>query len=236
MIIIILLFISFISLVTSVPSPSIYYGECENGACHFKGVHLTENQPHFIPMVDIPTEEVTSVYFQDSYVPLLTSDLCDAFPYTRAFVASSTSIEKIDKNAFINCRLLLVLDLNTNNIKELDSALFAGNKEVINLIFYNNYLQQIPPAMFAFTPQLSQVVLGKNFLKEFPVDRIVTLKELTTLFLDDNLLEDLDDDLMLEKFPELKSIGLCPNDEIPRDRLMEIIANLNNNGIEVYNC
>lgn len=177
-----------------------------------------------------------SVYLQHNHLPLLTNDICDAFPYIKIFVANRSKISTIAKNAFMNCRDLLVVDLNQNELTELDSGLFAGNKELSTLILYDNKMSVLDPGIFACTPQLKSLVVAKNFLTEFPVDRIGGLTEVTSVNVQENLLEDLDDETMIERFPKLEQVSLCPNDEIPRDRLMEIIENYSSRGINVNDC
>lgn len=214
----------------------IYYGDCENGTCRFKNIHLTEDQPNFIPKVDIPNDEVMSIYLEQSHIPLLTSDMCDAFPNIVAYIAESNKISKVARNAFKNCRNLLVVDFYQNEIAQLDSELFVENQELVNLIMQDNKLTELDTEMFKFTPQLGHLTVGKNFLRKFNMDKMVVLEELISENLDENLFDDLDDEMMIQKFPKLRSVSLCPNDKIPRDRMMEIIANFENKGIDVYGC
>jgi Leucine-rich repeat (LRR) protein len=93
-------------------------------------------------------------------------------------------IEKLPENLFKNLKMLIIIDLNTNELTHLPKNLFADNLQLETVWLYGNKLQTID-VDFTKLPKIKTIYLRSNvcinelYRPEIPEDSTVaTVQEL----------------------------------------------------------
>lgn len=178
--------------------------------CTFYGVNTTENLTLNLTSTANNTI-VEIVQFRNSILEVLTNELCETFPNLQRLRVVNNSLNSINSGALYNCKNLTVANFTGNNLVELDHDVFEQNIHLIAVNLGDNRLKAIDGTIFSHLNQLSMLNLAKNALTNFSVDQFQTLENLTELYLQSNNLSHLDEQTILQKFPNLKKIQLNNN-------------------------
>lgn len=156
--------------------------------------------------------EITWILLKPVNPISLTKDLCEEFPNLQTLNIEPKTVTNIDEDAFESCAQLSHLSIVSNNLHELNSHLFERNYELQFLEMTGNHqMKQIDGAVLKFTKKLRELRLTSNELEQFSLESIPKLEYLKYLDLSCNYLTDLDENLLLEKFPVLKHVLLDHN-------------------------
>lgn len=206
-------------------------------SCVLENLALTTFQKNFQLIPNQPVNEIKNFRFSGSTVKVLTSDVCDALPFITHFSAGESSVTVVDENAFKNCTKLIQLSLESNSLTSLPSRLFEANRELQEVALGENKLTRLDENMFKNNNNLLVVHLYRNALRSLPpklfennqnlrffglqdnqfrellfLDEMPVLVNVVQISLYNNKLIDLDADKLLEKFPNLRTIGLYGNE------------------------
>lgn len=211
------------------------------GRCHFYDMNLNKTHPNFQPKSDTRNRYVFGVDFSGkngSTIHTMTDDICNTFHFTKSIAASELKLFNIDENALYKCTKLESIFLYRNNITHLKKDVFKNNKKLKLLEISYNQFTSIDPSIFENLSSLEKLVLDGNSLREFPVKNMRQLNQLSSLHLAHNKLRDLDEQEIIKKFPKLKYLHFCPNNEIPKDRLASLVWFFTSKSIHVnyVNC
>lgn len=205
------------------------------GVCKFNDVQLNQNEPKFQPTVTNITEVDLGGEFGEtgSHIHTFTSDICYAYPGVKKINADYLGIKMFGVGAFDDCHDLEELKLSYNDLSSLTNVnLFKHNRQLRVLHFYRSHLQMIDPEVFDPVSKLEELSFGSNSLTLFPAQGFNYFYQMKALFVQGNRFADLNDTEIMRKFPNLKSIQLCPNDNINVIRMANIIAYFKSNGVE----
>lgn len=188
--------------------------------CTFENLHLNRTYPHFQPHVNEPPS--SSVMAVDlggdenktlgSRISILTNDICKAFPNLVEIWSIYIDLHEIQQDAFEMCTNLEELYLYGNNLKNLDKSILKKNSKLKEIWLYDNQLETIDVEMFSQTPVLEKLSLAQNLLTEINMEVFPIMLDLTSIYLHSNQLTNIDEEKVVEKFPKLTEIRLCPND------------------------
>lgn len=151
----------------------------------------------------------------------LTSDLCDAFPNIEIFNADFLGLEKIEQNAFENCKKLDRVYFSRNKLEDddLTQDTFKHNPKMRSLLLEGNRFKKLDMTVFNNLQKLEELRLYRNELEQFDLKNVTPLKKLDSLYLEYNQLPDVDETEIVMKFPNLKEISLCHNQKISSQRM-----------------
>lgn len=151
----------------------------------------------------------------------LTSDLCDAFPNIEIFNADFLGLEKVEENAFVNCKKLDRLYFSRNKLEDddLKPGIFKNNPKIRSLLLEGNHFKRLDLTVFNNLQKLEELRLYRNELEQFVLKDVTPLKKLDSLYLEYNQLPDVDEKEIAIKFPNLKEISLCHNPKIKSERM-----------------
>lgn len=193
-------------------------------ACVFKNIHLNKTHPHFQAIGDRPNDQIINIDFggdNGARIKVFTNDVCDAFPNLATIWANTLGIEEIQSNAFASCKNLKKLYFQENNLTEFDSDLLKGNQKLEELNFRENNLKAFDMTVLNNTPNLEILDLHRNLLTEFDVKSSPILQSMVAVFIEGNSISDIDEHIIIEKYPNLKKIFLMPN-KFSESRLNEL--------------
>lgn len=200
--------------------------------CIFDGINLNETHPFFEPSYHDPSQ-VQKIFFNNSKIPILTWELCETFPNLRELDPTKCSLKRIMNGALKSCAKLERLKISNNAVTEINSYLFVSNPKMTHIRFASNKLTDIDVEMFNSTTNLELLELHNNSLVRFDVLGIPMLQNLHTLSLNLNNLLDLNETVLVFKFPNLKKLWLEGNlFECRNLELMLKVINENNNIIQ----
>lgn len=167
-------------------------------------------------------QSVTSVFFKDSIVNTISSDICDTFRHIIQLEIKTAQVKNIVKGAFKNCKEMKLLYMPNNNLHDtLDENLFRTNVKLNFINFQSNALSYWHPKSFDKL-RLKQLWLAHNQMNDFPITLIMRSKNtLNTLYIDNNKLTDLDAERLVENFPKLLRVHFHSN-SIPKARRIQI--------------
>uniref|UniRef100_A0A336MFS3 CSON000809 protein n=1 Tax=Culicoides sonorensis TaxID=179676 RepID=A0A336MFS3_CULSO len=190
-------------------------------------MQYNETHPRFMPVSNIPNKEVQSVNlvgYLGARMHTMTSDLCDAFPNIEIFNADFLGLEKVEENAFDNCKKLERLYFSRNKLQDddLKPGLFKNNLKLRSLLLEGNQFKKLDLTVFNNLQKLEELRLYRNELEQFELKDLTPLKKLDSLYLEYNQLPDVDEKEILVKFPNLKEISLCNNAKINSARLKNL--------------
>lgn len=205
--------------------PCVLYGK----SCTFSGVRTSESDMYFHPSA-ASNNAVEKVEFNDSVIPILTNELCKAFPNLKELWMIDVSMKQILPKAFEQCKKLKVVGIIKNKLTELEPDMFKSNPLLEEFYFKSNLLKQIDGKMFQHVTSLTHLSISDNLLTEFPIHNFPKLPHLQVLYLYLNDLSDLDDAEFVRKFPNLTEVYLH-NNLFDCDRLKVIVRTLNETGV-----
>lgn len=202
-----------------------------DGWCTFYGVWVTETHGLFNPTTEDP-DAVINIKFENSRMSTLSNEICDRFPNLKRLELKNLSMEKIEKGALDHCFELHTIGFWNNKIKDLDKDVFQYNSALEAIHLQNNRVERIDPETFEHLNRLSIMDFSENYLTGFPVYKMKPVPSLKKLFLDSNEIMDLDEEQMVQKFPNLDVIYMNDN---PFDcsRLRIILDYLKKNKIKI---
>lgn len=190
--------------------------------CVFSSVNTTKDKLLFNPSADHPNL-VKKVKFMQSKIHTLTNEICNAFPDLKELEMDQVSLEKIGVAALHNCTKLTDVSFWTNELADIPDYIFKNNVYLETLTFQHNNLKQFNPLIFSNLTRLKTIAINENYLTEFPVYKMPRISSLVTLWIHHNDLTDLDDQEIVYKFPNLKTIYMEDN-PFNCDRLKIILA------------
>lgn len=196
--------------------------------CDLLNVRQNASQKHFkiIPHRDVSL--ITTVYFRNSNMEILTEDACDALPYVETFWAENAGLTSIDGNALTKCTKLQNVFLHENSLVSLPLGLFDTNFGLEAVQLQRNKLTEIDGNLFKNNPNLMEIYFHKNMLEKFSFSaELPVMRDLGMINLNDNLLSDIDVEMFIEKCPNLKEMRL-DNNIFPCDRQEQIKKALKN--------
>lgn len=183
-----------------------------NEACTFKGLTTNETHPYFQPTSRYTHPfNVSTVIVEESKIPELTNEFCNAFANLTVLHFEYTTLKRIQNGALSACTKLEEVVLFNNELTEVSSNLFINNPEVIYISFSRNYLQFVNVKIFEPTKKLVRIDLDDNFLVHFNFRSMPVLQHLKVFFITNNNLLDMDEYAVLEKFPNLTKIVVYGN-------------------------
>lgn len=194
----------------------------EDDWCTFQNLTITRPRTEF-KLTTENIENVTKIRFKDSSIHTWTSHVCEAFPNLNNLEVDLVYLRDIAPGALDNCTNLEVVSFWTNQLTRFDRDNFRYNYKLREINVQSNKIFYIHPETFNHLTNLEVLSINENSLKIFPLDKISRLEKLRTLYLDTNNLEDLDEDLMIEKFPALTTVYMDDNN-FECDRLREILS------------
>lgn len=187
--------------------------------CAFENLHLNRTHPYFQTHGDRSSSRIIAVDLggnqnktQGSKLEILTNDICNAFSNLKEIWSIYLDLHEIQQDAFESCTRLEELYLYGNNLKNLDKSVFKKNSNLKEIWLNDNQLETINVEIFSHTPILEKLSLAENFLTEINMEEFPKLAHLSNLYLHSNQLSNIDEEKLVEKFPNLQGIRLCPND------------------------
>lgn len=135
------------------------------GVCTFSLVKSSNSNFYFTPSAE-NNYAVVRVDFVSSVMPMLTSELCTAFPFLKTLNVNQLSMEILDPIALHKCNSLSYVSFYENNLQELPSNIFDGNLGLTNIILQKNFLKSIDGRIFAPVKLLQNLNLSENILTE----------------------------------------------------------------------
>lgn len=228
----ILLMIFFKSKIFTATSNEIPMHDCTTGFhyfCQFSNIYLNKTHFQFQPDADI--NDVRKIRLINSYIPVLSEDLCTTFPNIIIFEATSIFIEELVENVFENCTNMKKLDLRLNHIKKLPKNIFNTNQELTELWLHSNELELIED-QFLNMSKLETLSLGNNLIKNLSIHKMQGLDSLTGLFLDSNELTNLNAEEIIKAFPNLRTINYS-NNPISCNIVKELNSKFNEENIDI---
>lgn len=154
----------------------------------------------------IPRSVVDVTYFSISSLklPRLTSSICGTFPNLSNITAVNVSLEVVDEDAFVPCKVIKEIDLSMNNIIDLKPNTFNRNPTLERIRLYHNQIERIDDNLFANLSELISIDLEQNNISHFPAVITRDIKMLSYLTLCYNQILDLETRAMLDNLPKLK--------------------------------
>lgn len=227
-------FIIRISLVIIVLSNKSFTTKCiinYESWCVFTSVNTTADRPLFQPTADYPNY-IKKVKFVNSTLNTLTNEICNTFLNLKEIEVDQAHLQKIADGALHNCTKLTDVSFWTNELTDLPPDIFKNNALLETMTFQHNYLKKIDPSIFTNLTRLKTMAINENYLKEFPLYKMPRIPVLVTIWIHHNDLNDLDEQELIYKFPNLKTIYMEDN-PFNCNRLKVILAALQRNQINV---
>lgn len=199
--------------------------------CSFTSVNTNETHPLFHPSYDDPTV-VHRIDFKSSKMPILTDELCKAFPNLRDFYVVGTNLERITKGALDKCSNLILFDIYGNFVIELDINLFVNNPEMRHIKLSANRLKYVDVRIFEHCRKLEFLYLELNFLVEFDFKNMVKMFGMKEIHLNRNYILAVDENEIVDKFSSLQRIYIEDN-LFKCDNLQRMITVFKGNDIQL---
>lgn len=181
------------------------------GDCTFTNVFTNETHPLFHPTSFEDPSNVSSVAVCHSKVPLMTNELCRAFPNLRTIEMEKVHLKQIQDEALSFCINLSELDITHNNLTEVKPNLFINNPAITKIDFSSNQLTYVDVKVFEPIKNLKYLNLGDNFLVHLDFRAMPLLLSLKRLWIQGNNLLDVDEFAVIQKLPNLKEIAFNDN-------------------------
>lgn len=177
--------------------------------CIFKGISTTETHPFFEPSYR-NRWQVERITFDNSTIPILTSEICETFPNLLHLELRGCSLNRIQDRA-LSCDKLEFFSIEGNVVTEINPNLLWYKPNLKTIDFSNNKLTYIDVKMFESTKNLVHLELSNNNLFHLDIAGIPNLENLRQLYINNNNLLDLDETALVTKFPNLRILGLEGN-------------------------
>lgn len=179
--------------------------------CIFEGISTSERYPYFEPSYPNPLT-VQTIFIGYSTMPILTTEICAKFSNLKTLVVQKCSLDQIKDGALSSCTELERFEIKSNGItKLLNLNLFANNQNLTFIDLSYNKLMHIDVKMFENTKKLFHLDLSNNLILQFGSVGMPKLENLWKLNLNNNNLLILNETVLVDKFPNLKHIGLGGN-------------------------
>lgn len=182
-------------------------------ACTLHDLNLNETHPYFLPVVE-PSSFNGTIFQQvtmEGTVAILTNDVCTYFRSLLRYFASGLGLIAVHKDAFEACFHLEELHLRANQLTKLDFKIFSNNLMLLSIDLSSNQFQDINPFWFNSTPKIGGINLRANRITNLPIDDFPVLRQMTQFYIFDNQLTDLNETIILMKFPFLQWIEIDYN-------------------------
>lgn len=199
----------------------IYNCVYEDDWCTFHNLTISRPETVFKLTAD-NVQNITKLRFNNSSIHTWTSHVCETFPNLVSLEIDQVYLREIAVGALDNCSNLEVISFWTNQLTRFDRDNFRYTYKLKEINVQSNKIYYIHPETFNHLANLEVLSLNENLLKKFPVDKMNRLEKLRLIYLDTNDLEDLDDELLVEKFPGLSTVYMDDNN-FDCDRLKEIL-------------
>lgn len=192
------------------------------GFCIFKGVVTTETEPHFYPTSDEKLN-ITKIQFKNSFMPILTFEICEAFPMLKKLDIIQLGIQTLMPTALNGCHELTYISFWENRIHEVPVELFRSNLKLQFISFQNNSLSNFEPRIVSHLMNLKKLALLENYITDLRIKEYPFLQSLQGIYVGNNELRDIDAHEITRKFPNLQEIYMEGN-PINCCRLITIFA------------
>lgn len=203
----------------------------DNSTCHLENVTVSKSRPNFRIRAPDPNQ-VRSVFIEKSTIPLLMGNICANFLNMRSLTAANVLIEEVHEDAFKECFRLISVDLSKNALRQLPENLFWNNQDLNYLYLEGNFLKELPDQLLKSVTGLSALSLGQNRIKDVPFEALKNQKQLKVLQLHSNDILNIDEDKLVESFPDLQTFEFN-NNQMSCDRLFEVHQYLIKKGVSV---
>lgn len=218
------------SEIPSLSDKPVYKCVLSGTTCTFSNVVLNSTHYEWQPTSDIPAG-VFVVKFTASKIPVVTNDICKAFPNLVRLEMQSTGIEEIKEDAFHACAGLTILYLYENQIEKLHPNTFLYTVKLQELNFRTNRISKLDHYNLLTNLQdLQEFSCSQNNLTEFSPELIRNNKNLEILGLYSNDLSDIEAEQILDFLPNLVKFHIDDN-ELSCTRIVEVYKLLQLNGI-----
>lgn len=229
-----MLFVTTLALVgfasSSGVNKPVYKCELSMNTCTFTNVVLNSTHYEWQPASNSPSM-VLFVEFTGSKIPVVTKNLCEAFPNLWSLKMGNLEVEEVKEDALHSCSGLNWLELMENQIEQIYPNTFVYNGNTLRQLFLDsNRIQTLDHHLLSNLTVLEDVGFARNNLKTFSPELIRHNKKLRTLGLMGNGLSDIDAEQIVKFLPDLKQFTLVDN-EIPYTRAVEIYRFLDSKGI-----
>lgn len=171
-------------------------------------------------------------FLQPSFVPVLTSYVCDTLRNLRFLKAKNVSIEEIHYDTFKNCSELAEIDLRWNPIKKLPEETFFGLRHLFSLYLSHTVLPEISGNLFRDLKSMEYLELHSSSIVSLPPKVFEGMGELGYVSISSNELMDFDVEEAIKSLTNLYLIYLGDNN-FRCDRLEEILAVFANRNVSV---
>lgn len=193
------------------PKVPIYKCEQNGNKCVFRNIQLTETEPEWQPTAD-DVLSVKIVEVLNSNIPIITNNICRAFPNLESFIHAGQNVKEIKPDAFYSCTKVTYFWLAANQIKKLDKNLFQYSTKAANIGLYDNQISELDMNIFTKLPNLYTIQFALNNITSFPMELLKNNRRITSIHLDANELSDFDVEKMLEYLPLIEFINLDKNE------------------------
>lgn len=178
--------------------------------CVFNKISTTELFTQFYPSAETPSN-VEKVKFQNSRLHTFTNKICERFSNLEELDLKGVLLRKIDSDAFDQCLKLKQLDLSGNHLTEIDTNRFKNNQNLESIDLHGNYLKEMDLSILIGLTSLVFLDVSRNRLQTFSVYKSPKLSLLRELGLQNNELTELNEQTIVQKFPNLETLGIRGN-------------------------
>lgn len=181
-------------------------------ACYLRYLNLNVTNKNFNWIPKKPKEKVFNVILKDSYVEVLTDDICKGSSFIKFINAPNVRMSIIEENALQLCTDLEVVVLTKNSIETLPRGIFASNKNLMVVDLDFNKLSNIDADLFKSQTKLKILDFAFNQITDASfIENIPESNSLTAILLSNNSLFDINLQDLVAKFPNLNEIHLSHN-------------------------
>lgn len=174
------------------------------GWCVFSDVQLGKDQRRYQLSSSIPNANVEKITFERSTIPVISRDICDAFPNVEILYLVGQNIEEVAVDALEGCLKLWHFQLMQNKIKDLPLDVFKPVPNLRMLFLEERELKIARPEWFTSLSKLEGLYISNTLVDYLPLDALKNNTNLMNLYIYTNNLIDLDEKLLLAQFPKLK--------------------------------
>lgn len=135
-------------------------------------------------------EHVVEISEWNSTFLVFPSLLIDKFVNLRTFIMPHVSMRSFN-SPITNCREIIGLNLNVNNIFSIPQGIFQNCENLTGLAIASNVIEDINRNAFIGLTRLSSLFLSSNKIRRMHPNVFAQLSSLTVLDLSDNLIEEV---------------------------------------------
>lgn len=182
----------------------------EDNWCIFSKISTTALFTQFFPTAETPNN-VEKIKFKSSRLHTYSNKICERFVNLEELKLRSVSLRKINSDAFDPCQALKKVDLSENQLTTIDLNLFKNNENLESINLHGNYLKNLNLSILKGLKNLRFLDLSRNQLQTISVYKSPKLNTLHELWLQNNELSELNEHLIVQKYPDLEKLGLNGN-------------------------